>query len=70
MKMKDYQDEEPRYYCSECFGEIYQKENYYDFGDRIVCVECVNEAFRDGYDEWLEEQEDDERGNCEDTESY
>jgi len=61
--MKDYQDVEPRNYCSECFGEIYPKENYYDFGNRIVCVECVNEAFRNGLEEW----ENDERGHSEDT---
>lgn len=54
--MIDYQDQEPKYTCSLCFGEIYPKENYYNLDGEIFCEKCVSDALVDGYNEYWNEK--------------
>ena len=32
--------------CSECGNTIQNGENYYEFGDLIVCEDCCNDNYR------------------------
>lgn len=41
----DPQDEEPIMYCSECQGEIYEGDDYWNI-DEPFCDECAQKLFR------------------------
>lgn len=40
--------------CEVCGGEIYEGDYYYDFGDDVVCVECVMGYVRLNYEKKAE----------------
>lgn len=41
----DYDDERRVVYtCSRCDGDIYEGDEFVDFGSQKICIDCINES--------------------------